>query len=1029
MGSEQHYSTQASLPGKTYQGHLLTHPEDTEESALVKAVENLSTGDDAHDFERHRGNFGDESQDSSQESYSGRMTAHSSWEPGSMAKAVSESGGTEHTSDSDKACAATAAEGAVSDPERPDSMSLAKGLPTSLRDSNANQLHSVSVAKGPPASQTVSDADQPNSQSMAKGVPASQTVINVNQLNVISVPSSQAQYGPSAQRVTKADDGASFVTEKEDSLAKGFSETKGDRASLSGGTPQKTHPCPNTDEGNDVTMSQSEPEKSSSLAMGIPATPSISHTRSESEKASSLAMGISATPSMSLTQLQSEKAESMAKGSGGTPQKTHPCPNTDEGNDVTMSQSEPEKSSSLAMGIPATPSISHISSESEKAASLAMGISATPSISVASSESEKAASLAMGIAATPSIAVASSESNKAASLAMGISATPSISHTSSESEKAESMAKGLPETNKDSLTQSTALGQREIGLSSVDVHKMDHIVAPPSAERDVSIIASSSKNENLSSGRPQGSDPLTNRVQTASIEVQTDTKKFVSQETQTWERVLVTMGTQTEESSFRDAVQPVEDPMMESAQLAPTPLSPVTSSPTDDNMTQRASANVQQPLKTKEVGAPAAAAPADNIKDNPAMFVAESLGSDLGRCSLFNLFIASLVAKLGVNVFAPVLQRHSDGKTEEIDRESRVRKLYPNEERLSKLKNQIPAVDWFHQHQSLYPHFTNFTNDVKTVVGYLSVGKESGFLDAAVDFKNSTFRTAKMIHFNLAIPEDYGDTEGEDSAIESIKGDHVVVSLGHLIHEHFENKYEALEEERPRHLLYLPPVLDKFMNMSVVCRDGKVCWQVLSVCDVKTEDDFERYTLGARAMGKLAKANRESFGQTTNWKVIGVKKDVVSAFKKFLQDKSECTSLQVTVSHRSSLKDLGQYLLQSMLFIAPERNDSFHFTAYLAMQTGIPVLVPSCSGIFTFLERLFHLKDYAGNCSVQTNVNDGSLEEDSNRWKDAMLSRMNPERRKVYFHKAKQLKEDLKNCAELDKSHMDFLEELGVLRR
>ncbi|XP_070570130.1 uncharacterized protein [Ptychodera flava] len=494
--------------------------------------------------------------------------------------------------------------------------------------------------------------------------------------------------------------------------------------------------------------------------------------------------------------------------------------------------------------------------------------------------------------------------------------------------------------------------------------------------------------------------------------------KMVSAETQTESPRLASTETQTEEVSIRQDVQPANNPMMQQGQLVPMTSQQMHVQPVHEqnvSLVQRSNSMEVERYEDSD-----ASVPVDlNTAGNSALFVSRTWANDFGRSTLFNRFLASRVTMLGMTVCTPVLQRSK--KPIVKDSESGVILIHPDEGKLSKLTQHQPGVDWFFQHRSLYPHLNQLPN-VKSVIGYLSIGEDKGLIDAAKDFKQSLYPGAKLIFFNLAIPEDFGDTEGEADALDRATEADVVFSVGHHTYYHFENKYKALFEAEPKHYLYLPPLTDMFINTKVVPTEGKQ--QVLSVCNVSSEADFDKYSLGAIAMGKLVNAYYHAYERLPVWSIIGVEKNMLSKFEKFLQDKADSRQLRINVYSSNSLKDFRRSLLQSVLFIAPEKVDSFNFTAYLAMQAGIPVLVPNCSGLVTFLDSLFRYKDYSGFCGVETGLHDFSLDRDGDRWKDAMISRLNANRRNISFKKANELKNDLISCEELKTSHERFLREL-----
>ncbi|XP_077997636.1 uncharacterized protein LOC144450791 [Glandiceps talaboti] len=414
--------------------------------------------------------------------------------------------------------------------------------------------------------------------------------------------------------------------------------------------------------------------------------------------------------------------------------------------------------------------------------------------------------------------------------------------------------------------------------------------------------------------------------------------------------------------------------------------------------------------------------PVNTIPNYSVMFVSRTWNEDFGRGCLFNRHLATSVSNRGIMTYNPVTERSK--KPYIRDSETGVIQIHPDEKKLAMLTKKTPSVDWFFQHKSLFPYLGDLAPVIKVVIGYLSVGYDSGLVDAAKDLKQSVYPEAKLIFFNLTIPEDYGDTRGEQESLDNAASANVIFSVGHSAYSHFENKYKALFDVDVKHLLYLPPVMPMFIETNVI-RPGDAKQQVLSVCPVRSEEDFSHYTLSAMAMGKVAKTCYQALEQPPVWNVIGVNKEMLSKFEKFLKEKASCANLRINVYPCKSLKEFKRNLMQSSLYITTERLDTFNYPAYLSMQIGIPTLIPSCSGLVTFLDNLFKYKDHTGYFSVETGMHDYSLSDDCNKWKDAIISKiMHKSRREITFAKAEALKFDLKNCDELVSSHEKFIHEV-----
>ncbi|XP_070559436.1 serine/threonine-protein kinase PAK mbt-like [Ptychodera flava] len=194
--------------------------------------------------------------------------------------------------------------------------------------------------------------------------------------------------------------------------------------------------------------------------------------------------------------------------------------------------------------------------------------------------------------------------------------------------------------------------------------------------------------------------------------------------------------------------------------------------------------------------------------------------------------------------------------------------------------------------------------------------------------------------------------------------------------------------------------------------------QILTICNVKTEGDFQRYEVIAKAMGKVAD-QYDSFHEKRIpvWNLYGVKNEIGKKFKEYLQKTGNSRKLEINLASSFSVQDMETWMKQSILLVAPEKKDPFNFPAYFALQAGFPVLVPSCSGIADFLDNLFPENDYKFLSCVDVGVHSGSVKEDSKKWADEIIQKL--QRREGAFTTAAALKEDL--IKKLEDSQEEFI--------
>ncbi|XP_070535430.1 uncharacterized protein [Ptychodera flava] len=399
----------------------------------------------------------------------------------------------------------------------------------------------------------------------------------------------------------------------------------------------------------------------------------------------------------------------------------------------------------------------------------------------------------------------------------------------------------------------------------------------------------------------------------------------------------------------------------------------------------------------------------DNELDSAAIIITSQLHHN-GRDQLTQN-VAEIIASK-VNTYTTELSRNTEKFVK--DSNTGVIAIHPDDEKIASL-NLPPTTDRLFEHKSLYPHLSSI-NNVSTVMAY----SDSNLSELASELKSSIFSRAKVLLFNVSIPEDNGDIRGEWKALEYAAYADVIFSVGPQVYHHFENKYRGIFSKDVLHFCYLPQTNNDFLDLNMTKPGCKK--QVLTMAEVKNKEDFENYSHVAMAMGKVADMYNNLSRTPLVWNIMGVETSLSETFRQFLIKTASSKYLRIIVQSRKSQNDFRISILQSCLYIAPERIDHFNFHAYLAMQAGIPVLVASCTGIVAFLDELFGGKGHAEFVSVDTALTNGWLEEDSERWKQAILDKLTERKIDVSFKKAKMLQKDLRNCEEIKLSKQEFLE-------
>ncbi|XP_077997275.1 uncharacterized protein LOC144450509 [Glandiceps talaboti] len=198
--------------------------------------------------------------------------------------------------------------------------------------------------------------------------------------------------------------------------------------------------------------------------------------------------------------------------------------------------------------------------------------------------------------------------------------------------------------------------------------------------------------------------------------------------------------------------------------------------------------------------------------------------------------------------------------------------------------------------------------------------------------------------------------------------------------------------------------------------------QILTICNVQTEDDFPQYDVIAVAIGKVIKKFTDTFEKILPvWNLYGVNTAIGENFKRYLENKAESGDLQINIAKSFCVNDMETWMQQSVLLVAPEKQNPFNFAAYFAIQAGFPVLVPSCSGIAHFLTSLFPDDDYHFHCTVDTAVTSESTEADSEEWMKRILQKLIKDKINTAFTIASNLRRDLDTHAQLKQSQDDLV--------
>ncbi|XP_077994470.1 uncharacterized protein LOC144448191 [Glandiceps talaboti] len=405
-----------------------------------------------------------------------------------------------------------------------------------------------------------------------------------------------------------------------------------------------------------------------------------------------------------------------------------------------------------------------------------------------------------------------------------------------------------------------------------------------------------------------------------------------------------------------------------------------------------------------------------------ALFVSSRWTTTVDRLSLINASLAASLAKEEIPTYCTTLEVKAESFS--VDKDTGVTLVSALEDKVRLLSNKDPSSDWLiGSHRSLYPDMYTIPG-VDIVVGHMALGDDNGLINAALTMKDDIGGPgANLFLFNHGIPEDIGDNDLEALALDAAKEAKVVWSIGPYVYDHFESKYKALHPH-PTHYCYYPALNEQFTKMMVQpFHIGKQ--QILTMCDVKSEKDFERYYEIAVAIGKVAESFKGLHEIIPGWKLYGVNDDVNQKFRQYLENNSKCGHLRISIVGGVELQELLIAVKQSVLLVAPEKKDPFNFPAFLAMQVGLPVLIPGFSGLARALKALFPSDDYDSFFSVDTGLHDFTVDVDSNTWKDKITERL--QRNGIAFKKSGQLKDALMEHEQFKESLAEFIWEAKVV--
>ncbi|XP_077868649.1 uncharacterized protein LOC144359384 [Saccoglossus kowalevskii] len=279
---------------------------------------------------------------------------------------------------------------------------------------------------------------------------------------------------------------------------------------------------------------------------------------------------------------------------------------------------------------------------------------------------------------------------------------------------------------------------------------------------------------------------------------------------------------------------------------------------------------------------------------------------------------------------------------------------------------------------------------------------------------------------NHTIPEDEGDIDMEDLAIDKAKKADYVLSIGPMVYQHFKTKYKGSGRDMENlHKCYYPSLNEKFFNMdNLSCPDEKSTVYVLSVgCQLHRR--FSEVHLGCNGIGEGWTSAFKSERFLMNWIIYGVLSSIKTEFVNFLNEKADCKDLIINTHGPISLEDFREKMPTAAFLLAPEQRDSFNFPAFFALQAGFPVLVPSGSGIHNFIGKLFPNENWKTYISLPTanNKREENLRHDSEKWEEQIIKRVNPEGQKIAFSTAADIKNQLKLHPEFKQSEKAFIKQ------
>ncbi|XP_077864755.1 uncharacterized protein LOC144350436 [Saccoglossus kowalevskii] len=396
------------------------------------------------------------------------------------------------------------------------------------------------------------------------------------------------------------------------------------------------------------------------------------------------------------------------------------------------------------------------------------------------------------------------------------------------------------------------------------------------------------------------------------------------------------------------------------------------------------------------------------------LLVNDEWGTEKGGISTIHRQIARLLKDSAYDVHALTLTANNKDDSSKC----RVTLIEPCiSEALMETK---PNLDWFINHRSYFPDLDKITN-VHAIVGHLPItGVAAGHL------RKELFPSAKLILFNHVIPEDIEVhkkawtpervQERENEMFKAASTADVVISVGPRMFKHFDNKYRA--HQRVTHKMFLPKPDEKFFDVQIQKPDkvGKI--QVITFGRIRGVERLKGYDLVTEALSRVANHFNESNDEVPVWNIRGVPDGEICETKTFLRKFTKSDKLHINIYPYGSQDEIRKDLQQSHLCVMASRSEPFGLVGMEAIATGLPVLVTKNSGLAEYLEK--HFPHEAEHMIVDVGINNLSSEKDIETWNRVIRERLR--KYDLAFKRAQDLKERLKTCDAINKSHQEFIQ-------